>query len=352
MIDNPRYVGLQRRVQQPGLRALHLAAVAAPAFRIEEEVVTAQQLRDVRLQRDQVHRIFHVAADRHRAGHVTMQQPERAAEQIDAGGDDRRPDAVVVEHQRLDQVVGVTPVIGRVDDAARARGGLDDLDVLADAFDLAENRIERMLQRAVDRIPLRRPQLVEIAVDPLARRAPAVAALQIARDLVPDRTAWVISSTIDKADYTTARSARSKFGAVRRRVAADRVGEFGRARGAAEVARAHLVLGEHVPSAVMMRSAIGAFADVPQHQQRREQQRRRVGDVPSGDVGRAAVHGLEHADLGTEVRRRARRPVRPPGLHTDPRRCRRTDSAAAACRTAPASSRDACTRRRRCGRPA
>jgi hypothetical protein len=42
-----------------------------------------------------------------------------------------------------------------------------------------------MLERAVNRVPLRRPQLVEVPVDPLARRPPAVAALQIARDFVP-----------------------------------------------------------------------------------------------------------------------------------------------------------------------
>ena len=41
-----------------------------------------------------------------------------------------------------------------------------------DALDLAEDRIERMLQRAVDRIPLRRPQLVEIPMDPFARARP------------------------------------------------------------------------------------------------------------------------------------------------------------------------------------
>ena len=133
MIDNPRHVGLQRRVQQARLRALHLAAVAAPALRIEEQVVTPQQLRHVCLQRHEVHRIFHVAAYRHRAGHMTMQESERSAEQVDAGGNDRRTDAVVVEHERFGQVIGVTPVIGRVDDASCARRGLDDLDVLADA---------------------------------------------------------------------------------------------------------------------------------------------------------------------------------------------------------------------------
>ena len=146
----------------------------------------AQQLGDVRLQRDQVRRVLGVAADRDRAGDVAVEQAERAAEQVDAGGDDRRPDAVVVEHQRLDQVVGVAPVVRRVDDAAGARGGLGELDVLADPLDLAEDRVERVLERPVDRVALRRAQLLEIGLDPLARRAPAlaVAALQVPRDLV------------------------------------------------------------------------------------------------------------------------------------------------------------------------
>ena len=113
-----------------------------------------------------------------------MQQAERAAEEIDARGDDRRADAVVVEHERFGQVIGVTPVIGRVDDASRARGGLDDVDVLAEPFDLAEDWIERMLERAVDRVPLCRPELFEVGVNALARGAPAVP-IQVARDVVP-----------------------------------------------------------------------------------------------------------------------------------------------------------------------
>jgi hypothetical protein len=63
-------IGLQRRVNQPGLRGLQLAAVAAPAFRIEEDVVLLEDLGDVRLQRDQVGRILRVAADRNRTGDV------------------------------------------------------------------------------------------------------------------------------------------------------------------------------------------------------------------------------------------------------------------------------------------
>ena len=49
------------------------------------------------------------------------------------------------------------------------------------AFDLAEDGKERMLQRAVNRIPLRRAQLVEIPVNSLAslRAALAVPAAQV-----------------------------------------------------------------------------------------------------------------------------------------------------------------------------
>ena len=110
-----------------------------------------------------------MAADRDRAGDVPVQQAERTAEQVDAGGDERRPHAVVVEHERLDEVVGVALVIRGVDDAMGARRVQDVMQILGLALDLSEDGVERMLQRAVDRIPLRRPQLLEIGVDALAR---------------------------------------------------------------------------------------------------------------------------------------------------------------------------------------
>ncbi len=115
-----------------------------------------------------------------------MDQAERTAEEIDAGGDERRTNVVVVEHQRLDQIVGVAPVIRRVDDPVAARGGDDVMQVLVLAFDLAEDRIERMLQRAIETVPLGRAQLVEIAEDPLARllAALAVAAAEVLDDLL------------------------------------------------------------------------------------------------------------------------------------------------------------------------
>ena len=117
---------------------------------------------------------------------MPVDQPERPAEQVDARGDDRRPDAVVVEHERLDQVVEMALVVRDVDDAAGAGRLLRDPDVLVDALDLAQDRIERMLQRAIDRIALRRPQLVEVGVDALARLELGlpVTAAQVPRDVL------------------------------------------------------------------------------------------------------------------------------------------------------------------------
>ena len=156
-------------MQQARLRRLQLARIAAPAFDVEEQIVPLQQLGDVGLQRDEIRRVLGVAADRDRAGDVPVDQPERAAEQIDAGGDDRRPHAVVVEHQRLDEVVEMALVIGDVDDAAAARGLAARCSTCSSIRSIFRRiGIERMFQGAVDRIALRRPQLVEIGVDPLA----------------------------------------------------------------------------------------------------------------------------------------------------------------------------------------
>ena len=88
-----------------------------------------------------------------------MEQAERAAEQIDARGHQRRPHAVIVEHERLDEVVEMALVIRDVDDAATPRGVRRMLDVLGHPAHLAQDRIERMLQRAVEAVPLRRAEL-------------------------------------------------------------------------------------------------------------------------------------------------------------------------------------------------
>ncbi len=117
---------------------------------------------------------------------MTVDEAERSAEQVDPRGDDRRPDAVVVEDERLHQIVEVALVVGDVDDAPGEHRLLGDLDVLVDPLDLPQDRIERVLQRAINRIALRRPQLVEIGVNALSRLelGLAVSATQVARDLL------------------------------------------------------------------------------------------------------------------------------------------------------------------------
>jgi hypothetical protein len=56
--------GAERGVEQPGLRRLQLAAVAAPALGIEEQIVLLENLGDVGLERDQIRRVFRGAAGR------------------------------------------------------------------------------------------------------------------------------------------------------------------------------------------------------------------------------------------------------------------------------------------------
>ena len=96
-----------------------------------------------------------------------MDQSERTTEEVDPSGNHRRPDLVVVDHQRLDEVVEMALVIGDVDGAAAPRGVLRDADVLLDALDLAQNRVEGVFEGAVDRVALGGSQLVEVGVDPL-----------------------------------------------------------------------------------------------------------------------------------------------------------------------------------------
>src|SRR5690349_12270748 len=107
-----------------------------------------------------------------------------------------------------------------------------------------------------------------------------------------ESTALVISSSISSPDYTSLEPS------------ADGRREFSRIRRAAQVSRPDLVLAEHL--AERPRNAVGgrALADVAQHQERREQERRGVGHTLARDVGRAAVHRLEDPDLRTQVRAR------------------------------------------------
>ncbi len=180
---------LHRRVQQTGLRRFHLSGVAAAALDVEHQVVALQQFRDVGLQRDQVGRILGVAPDRNGAGHVPVDQPEWSAKQVDACGNDRRPNAVIVEQQRLDQVVEMALVIRDVDHAAGAGCLLGNLDVLRDPVDLAQDRVERVFQGAIDRVALRRAQFIQVGMNALARLqfGLPVAPTQITRDLIARR---------------------------------------------------------------------------------------------------------------------------------------------------------------------
>ena len=179
-------VRLQRRVQQSRLRRLQLAGVAASPFDVEEEIVPLQQLRDVRLERHEIRGILRVAADRNRPGHVAVDQAHGPAEQIDARSDDGRPDAVVVEDQRLQEVIEMRLVVRDVDDAAVRGRLLRDVDVLLDPVDLAEYRVEGVLEGAVNGVTLCRAQLVEIRMNALAGlelRLP-MAATQVPCDIV------------------------------------------------------------------------------------------------------------------------------------------------------------------------
>ena len=88
-------------------------------------------------------------ADRDRPRHVFVQQAECAAEQVDAGGDDRRPDVVVLEDQQLDQVVEVTLVVRDVDHAPGVERSVQVRQPLGHPFDLAQDRVERVLEGAI-----------------------------------------------------------------------------------------------------------------------------------------------------------------------------------------------------------
>ena len=178
----------QRACMQAGLGRLQLAAVAAPALGIEEEVVRPQHLGDVGLERDEVGRVLGVAADRNRAGDVAVDEAERTAEQVDAGGDDRRPDARCrrAPAARPGSRCGSCGSRRRRAGGRRAVAASASVDVLVVALDLAQDRIERMLQRPIELVALRGPQLVEVALDPLPGfvAAQAVTAVEVARDLV------------------------------------------------------------------------------------------------------------------------------------------------------------------------
>ncbi len=115
---------------------------------------------------------------------MLVDQPERPAEQVDACGDDGRPHAVVVQHDRLDEIVGVAPVIRRVNDPTRACGRLDDVEMLDPPIDLPKNRVQRVLERAIERISLRRSELFEVGEDPFAPVRTPVRAAKISHHVL------------------------------------------------------------------------------------------------------------------------------------------------------------------------
>ena len=351
-------LGRQRGMNQPGFRRLQLAAVASPALRIEEQVVLLQDLGDVGLEGDQVRRILGVAPDRNRAGDVAVDQAERTAEQVDAGGDERRPDAVVVEDQRLDQVVGVALVVRRVDDAVaarpRRRRGADSR---ACARSSAESG--RADAAARDRTGGAAWSAVRRGSRKSARGAWSAACAIAAAEVLDDLFAGQ-NSLGDVIQHGSTRTiARST------RLSVCNPAESGRSvRAARHTASANSEVDavpprsrvrtspcrEHAPE--RRHDAIGrrALVDVPQHQHRRQQQRRRVRQVLCRRCPARC-----RAPLRTRRRRRRdwprrRRRGRRPARRTGPRRCRRTGSASPARRTAPGSSPGACRPRRRSSR--
>jgi hypothetical protein len=105
------------------------------------------------------------------------------------GGRTPWSDARIIQDQRLDQVVDVAAMIRPVDDAA-LRDRLDrQLLMFADPLDLAQDRIERILERPIQLVALRRLQFVQILQHARARRVAldAMAALEETSDVCPGK---------------------------------------------------------------------------------------------------------------------------------------------------------------------
>jgi hypothetical protein len=99
--------------------------------------------------------------------YAAVNEAERAAEQVDPGGDDRRTDTVVVEHQRFDEIIEVALVVRDIYRPPVLRRDARDLHSFFTPLDFPQDRIERMLERAIDRIALRGAELIQICVNPL-----------------------------------------------------------------------------------------------------------------------------------------------------------------------------------------
>ena len=166
----------------------------------------AEQFRHVRFQRDQIRRVPGVAPDRNGAGDVFVQQAKRPAEEIDAGRDNRRTHAVLVEHEQLDEIVRMALMVRCVDHAAGFGGSVRGVYVLSHAFDLAEDWVEGVLQRAVNRVALRGAQFFEIALDAHAcvRSALTMTAIDVPSDVRPGEHGFGdLIRDRHSADYST-----------------------------------------------------------------------------------------------------------------------------------------------------
>ena len=223
---------------------------------------------------------------------------------------------------------------------------LRDLDVLVDPFDLAQDGVERVLQRPVDR---------DSAASSAARRGSRGCARAPRCSVCPcpprryratssrASTAWVMSSSstvgiyhgighrgprLETAgasacvqtfwDSCPGSAAPARF-AIRRSPA--------RVRAARQIASVNSVVEALPPRSRVRTAPLGsvstrpaprgcarphrALAEVVEHHQRRQQQRGRVRQVLVGDVRRAAVHRLEHRASRSPGSRPAPRP-RPP----------------------------------------
>jgi hypothetical protein len=111
--------------------------------------VLAQKLRDIGLQRDQIGGVLRVPADRQRTGDVLVNQAQRPAKQVDTRRNDWRPDTRIVQHERFDQVIDVAAMVRGVHHAISRRGVDRRRRVLADAFDLSQDWVKRIFERAI-----------------------------------------------------------------------------------------------------------------------------------------------------------------------------------------------------------
>ena len=100
--------------------------------------------------------------------------------------------------------------------------------------------------------------------------------------------------------------ARALAGAARRRPKPldHRVGELAGAGGPAEVGRRRLALGDDAPDRALDALTHLGVAQVPEHQCARQDERRRVGLVLAGVLGRRAVDRLEYGAVLADVRAR------------------------------------------------